>query len=47
MGNGAGVTGTPGFFINGVPLFGAQPVAEFEKIIDSQLAALESGKQTH
>jgi protein-disulfide isomerase len=36
----AGVTGTPGFFINGVFLSGAQPQAEFEKIIDSQLALL-------
>ncbi len=34
----AGVAGTPGFFINGVVLSGAQPQAEFEKIIDSQLA---------
>ena len=35
-----GVAGTPGFFINGVFLSGAQPLAEFEKIIDSQLALL-------
>ena len=35
-----GVTGTPGFFINGIFLSGAQPQAEFEKIIDSQLALL-------
>jgi protein-disulfide isomerase len=33
-----GVAGTPGFFINGVFLSGAQPQAEFEKIIDTQLA---------
>jgi protein-disulfide isomerase len=33
----AGVGGTPAFFINGVFLNGAQPQAEFEKIIDSQL----------
>jgi protein-disulfide isomerase len=33
-----GVSGTPGFFINGVFLSGAQPQAEFEKIIDTQLA---------
>jgi protein-disulfide isomerase len=41
-GTGAGVTGTPGFYINGVPLTGAQPFSEFEKIIDSQLAESES-----
>jgi protein-disulfide isomerase len=34
-----GVVGTPGFFINGVFLSGAQPQAEFERIIDGQLAA--------
>ena len=33
----AGVSSTPGFFINGIFLNGAQPVAEFEKIIDSEL----------
>ena len=35
----AGVVGTPGFFIDGVFLNGAQPEAEFEKIIDAELAA--------
>jgi protein-disulfide isomerase len=35
----AGVTGTPGFFINGVALSGAQPAAEFERIIEAELAA--------
>lgn len=40
QGTKAGVAGTPGFFINGVFLSGAQPQAEFEKIIDSQLALL-------
>ena len=34
----AGVTGTPAFFINGIPLTGAQPAAAFEKIIDEELA---------
>ena len=33
----AGVSGTPGFFINGVALSGAQPLAAFEEIIDSEL----------
>ena len=34
----AGVGGTPAFFINGIFLDGAQPQAEFEKIIDAELA---------
>jgi protein-disulfide isomerase len=33
-----GVDGTPAFFINGVSLTGAVPLAEFEKIIDAELA---------
>jgi protein-disulfide isomerase len=33
----AGVSGTPGFFINGIFLSGALPAAEFEKIIDGEL----------
>jgi protein-disulfide isomerase len=40
QGSKLGIGGTPGFFINGVFLNGAQPQAEFEKIIDSQLALL-------
>ncbi len=34
----AGVAATPTFFINGIPLNGAQPAAVFEKIIDEELA---------
>ncbi len=34
----AGVSGTPGFFINGIFMSGAQPEATFEKVIDEQLA---------
>jgi protein-disulfide isomerase len=41
----AGVTGTPAYFINSVFLSGAQPQAEFEKIIDSQLAAHGNGER--
>jgi protein-disulfide isomerase len=33
----AGVTGTPGFFINGKELVGAQPFAAFEQIIEQEL----------
>ena len=39
-GTAAGLSGTPAFFINGVFLNGAQPEAEFEKIINTELAAL-------
>jgi protein-disulfide isomerase len=35
----AGVSGTPGFFINGIFLSGALPEATFEKTIQEQLAA--------
>lgn len=34
----SGVSGTPAFYINGIFLSGAQPVSEFQKIIDSELA---------
>lgn len=40
----AGVDGTPAFFINGVPLTGAQPASAFEAIIDRQLAAMKEKK---
>ncbi len=33
-----GVTGTPGFFVNGVQLKGAQPFSAFQQIIDAALA---------
>ena len=34
---GLGVSGTPTFFINGLPLVGAQPLSEFQAVIDSEL----------
>jgi len=37
-GSAAGVTGTPGFVINGKPLVGAQPFTVFQQIIDAELA---------
>src|SRR5260370_19526195 len=40
QGRKVGVAGTPGFFVNGVFLSGAVPPADFEKIIDIQLALL-------
>jgi protein-disulfide isomerase len=33
-----GVRGTPAFFINGTPIVGDRPIAEFEAIIDAKLA---------
>jgi protein-disulfide isomerase len=37
----AGVSGTPGFFINGIFLDGWQPLANFESIIDAELGSLK------
>jgi protein-disulfide isomerase len=34
---GLGVSGTPTFFINGLPLVGAQPLTEFQAVIESEL----------
>jgi protein-disulfide isomerase len=34
----AGVSGTPSFFINGIPIVGAEPYASFKTIIDQELA---------
>jgi protein-disulfide isomerase len=36
-GEDAGVTGTPAFFVNGVPLSGAQPLEAFEQVIEAEL----------
>ena len=36
-GSEVGVTGTPAFFINGRLLSGAQPMSEFEKVIEAEL----------
>jgi protein-disulfide isomerase len=33
-----GINGTPAFFINGVMLSGAQPIEEFKRVIDQELA---------
>ena len=35
----AGITGTPGFFINGRLLEGSQPFENFKTIIDEELLA--------
>ena len=38
-----GVRGTPAFLVNGIPLAGAYPYEEFEKIIDEILEGASSG----
>ena len=38
-----GVTGTPSFFINGRPFPGAQPLEDFSRVIDEELAAQSKG----
>jgi protein-disulfide isomerase/Tfp pilus assembly protein PilF len=43
----AGVNGTPGFFINGILLSGAQPEAAFERIIETELSAFEDKRAAH
>ncbi len=45
-GSKAGVAGTPSFFINGTFVNGAQPEAEFEKIIDAELTILGNRDST-
>lgn len=41
-GEAAGVTGTPAFFVNGIPLKGARDADELSKIVESELRRLES-----
>jgi len=45
LGNKLGINGTPGFFVNGVPVKGAYPVPHFKMIIDRVLAGgADAGK---
>lgn len=37
-GHEAGVSGTPAFFVNGIPFSGARSLAEFAKLIDAEIA---------
>jgi protein-disulfide isomerase len=43
VGSKAGVTGTPSFFINGQLLVGNQPLAEFQRVIEGELARTAAG----
>lgn len=45
-GSAVGITGTPGFFINGRLLGGAFPFAAFKEVIDKELAGTGSDKVT-
>ena len=38
QGSSAGIRGTPGFFLNGQLISGAQPFAVFQQAIDAELA---------
>jgi protein-disulfide isomerase len=42
-----GVMGTPGIFINGILLSGAQPEDAFEKVIESELAGAKEKRAGH
>lgn len=45
-GSAVGITGTPGFFINGRLLGGAFPLSAFKEVIDKELAGTGSDKVT-
>ena len=36
-----GITGTPTFFVNGIPMVGAQPFSVFKSVIDQELASIK------
>jgi protein-disulfide isomerase len=42
LANGLGITGTPGFFINGELMKGAQPLEKFIEVIDKKMAEAEA-----
>jgi predicted DsbA family dithiol-disulfide isomerase len=44
-GNRVGVTGTPGFFINGRLVSGAQPLEAFARVIDDELARIAAAQR--
>ena len=44
-GDAAGVTGTPAYFINGIPMKGARDVNDLSRVIDGELARLAQNAQ--
>lgn len=44
-GRNAGVTGTPGFFINGIEFSGARPESDFSNVIDDELSRPRSQRE--
>ena len=43
-GEAAGVTGTPAFFVNGIPLKGSRDAAELSRVIDGELTRVAAAK---
>ena len=41
-GEAAGVSGTPAFFLNGIPFSGAKPFEEFDVMIREELERIET-----
>lgn len=41
-GEAAGVTGTPAFFLNGIPFTGALPYEEFDRMVQTELSRIEA-----
>ncbi|MCB0308737.1 MAG: thioredoxin domain-containing protein [Bdellovibrionales bacterium] len=46
VGADAGITGTPAFFVNGIPLFGALPEEKFKEVIDKELKRESSASKS-
>ena len=44
-GEAAGVTGTPAFFVNGIPLKGSRDVTDLSRVIDGELARLAASPE--
>jgi len=44
-GRAVGVTGTPAFFLNGIPFSGALPFEEFDQMVQEELSRIEAAKE--